>query len=83
MKLSIIIPAYNEESTIEAVVNRVAAVDLGSITKEIIVVDDASQDRTRDVLKTLRNVHTISHSINSGKGAALTDIRPATSNGHR
>lgn len=79
MKLSIIIPAYNEESTIEAVVNRVAAVDLGSITKEIIVVDDASQDRTRDVLKTLRNVHTISHSINSGKGAALTSgIKAAT-----
>ena len=53
MKLSIIIPAYNEESTIEAVVNRIAAVDLGSITKGIIVVDDASQDRTRDVLKSL------------------------------
>ena len=79
MKLSIIIPAYNEEATIEAVVNRVATVDLGSITKEIIVVDDASQDRTRDVLKTLRNVHTISHSINSGKGAALTSgIKAAT-----
>jgi glycosyltransferase involved in cell wall biosynthesis len=79
MKLSIIIPAFNEETTIEAVVHRVEAVDLGVIKKEIIVVDDASGDRTRDVIKNLSNVRTISHAVNSGKGAALTTgIKAAT-----
>lgn len=72
MKLSIIIPAYNEEETIAAVVRQVAGVDLGGIQAEIIVVDDASQDRTREVLKTLRNILTASHATNKGKGAALT-----------
>jgi len=72
VKLSIIIPAFNEETTIEAVVRQIEAVDLGAIKKEIIVVDDASQDKTRDVLKNLRNVRAISHAVNSGKGAALT-----------
>lgn len=79
MKLSIIIPAYNEEATIESVVRRVEAVDLGPIKKEIIVVDDASRDRTCEVLKQLRNVRAISHTVNGGKGAALTTgIKAAT-----
>ena len=46
MKLSIIIPAYNEQTTIEAVIRRVQSVNLGAITKEILVVDDASRDDT-------------------------------------
>ena len=79
MKLSIIIPAYNEEETIADVVQRVRAVDLGKIQKEIIIVDDASQDRTRQVLATLQHVITTSHPINKGKGAALsTGITMAT-----
>jgi glycosyltransferase involved in cell wall biosynthesis len=79
MKLSIIIPAYNEEETIADVVRRVDAVNLGGIQKEIIIVDDASQDRTREVLKTIRNILTTSHATNKGKGAALnTGISLAT-----
>ena len=79
MKLSIIIPAYNEEDTIADVVRRVESVPLGGIQKEIIVIDDASKDRTRDVLKTLRNIVTTSHQTNKGKGAALsTGIAMAT-----
>ncbi len=72
MKLSIIIPAYNEETTIKEVVDRIHAVDLGAIQKEIIVVDDGSVDGTSQVLKTLPNIHHITHSRNSGKGAAVT-----------
>ena len=72
MKLSIIIPAYNEEDTIADVVRRVEAVPLRGIQKEIIVIDDASKDRTRDVLKALRNIVTASHQTNKGKGAALS-----------
>jgi len=72
VKISIIIPAYNEEKTIAAVIRRVEAVALQGVTKEIIVIDDASTDRTREVIKNIPNVHAISHSKNAGKGAALS-----------
>jgi glycosyltransferase involved in cell wall biosynthesis len=72
MKLSIIIPAYNEASTLDAIVRRVQAVDLRPIEKEIIVVDDGSKDGTSEVLKHLPGIRSISHARNAGKGAALT-----------
>lgn len=72
MKLSVIIPAYNEADTIEAVVRRVQAVDLGQVEKEIIVVDDGSLDQTPDILKRLPGIDLIIHSRNLGKGAAVT-----------
>jgi glycosyltransferase involved in cell wall biosynthesis len=79
MKLSIIIPAYNEQRTIEAVIRRVQAVDLGAIAKEIIVVNDASRDDTKTVLKQLTGIRFLSHTVNGGKGAALnTGISAAT-----
>jgi len=79
MKLSVIIPAYNERSTIEAVVRRVQAVNLGPIEKEIIVVDDGSRDGTTDILKALSGIRHILHERNVGKGAALTTgFRAAT-----
>ncbi len=72
MKLSIIIPAYNEEATIEAIVRRVQAVDLGPIETDIIVVNDGSKDGTETVLKGLPGIRYLSHERNAGKGAALT-----------
>lgn len=72
MKLSIVIPAYNEEATIEAIVRRVQAVDLGPVEKEIIVVNDGSKDGTEEVLKGLSAIRHVSHERNAGKGAALT-----------
>jgi glycosyltransferase involved in cell wall biosynthesis len=72
MKLSIIIPAYNEEATVEALVRQVQAVDLRPIEKEIIVVNDGSKDGTEQVLKGLAAIRYISHERNAGKGAALT-----------
>lgn len=79
MKLSIIIPAFNEARTIKAVVRRILAVDLGTVSKEIIVVDDASHDDTPRVLDGLTGIQVIRHSVNSGKGTALsTGIRAAT-----
>ncbi len=81
MKLSIIIPVYNERNTIQEVLRRVRRVDLGDMDKEIIVVDDGSTDGTRDILSmegdsTTRIVH---HPENRGKGAALsTGIKLAT-----
>jgi len=79
MKLSIIIPAYNEQATIEAVIRCVQAVNLGAIAKEIIVVDDASRDDTHNILKNMHGIHLLRHSVNGGKGAALTSgIRAAS-----
>ena len=79
MKLSIIIPAYNEQATIEAVIQRIHAVDLGSIAKEIIVVDDASCDHTWPIIQRLPGILILRHAVNAGKGAALTTgIRAAT-----
>ena len=72
MKLSIIIPAYNEQATIQAVIRRVQAVDLGAITKEIVVIDDASRDDTPNILKSINGIIFLRHSVNAGKGAALT-----------
>ena len=53
MKLSVVMPAYNEQATIRTIVARVLAVDLGSVEKELVIVDDGSKDGTRDILKEL------------------------------
>jgi glycosyltransferase involved in cell wall biosynthesis len=72
MKISVIIPVYNEKSTISEIVARVRAVDL---EKEIIVVDDGSTDGTSEELTKIdnqfENVNVLSHQKNRGKGAAL------------
>ena len=77
--LSVVIPIYNEEATLRAIVDRVRSVP---IRKEIILVDDASQDGSRDILRALeesaaadgdaRNrLRVARHEQNRGKGAAL------------
>ena len=79
MKLSIIIPCYNESSTIVSLIN---AVKQSPVTdREIIVVDDGSKDGTRDILDQLSDpeVRVIFHKANQGKGAALrTGFQEAT-----
>jgi glycosyltransferase involved in cell wall biosynthesis len=72
MQLSVVIPVYNEEKTIEALVAQVQAVP---IDKELILVDDCSKDGTREKLLTIEgsatNVRVLYHEQNRGKGAAL------------
>ncbi len=79
MKLSVIIPTYNEEKTIEKILKRVQATQ---IPTEILIVDDGSLDNTRNILKTLdgvNNVRVILHERNQGKGAAVvTGIQNAS-----
>jgi len=76
MKLSIIIPVYNEESTIAEVIRRVIAVKLSQIEKEIIVVNDGSTDSSKEIIDraSMDNegvVFTHHSLINLGKGAAV------------
>jgi glycosyltransferase involved in cell wall biosynthesis len=72
MKLSVVIPVYNEKATVAALIARVDSVD---IPKEIIVVDDGSTDGTRDVLAALgrqyQSLRIFHQPKNRGKGAAL------------
>ncbi len=79
MKLSIVIPAYNEKDTIAELIRRVKAVDLDEVEKEIIVVDDGSRDGTREILKSISGIRCIFHEKNLGKGGAMkTGFRAAT-----
>jgi len=73
MKLSIVIPVYNEVSTVEELLGKVVAVPLEGIEKEIIIVDDGSQDGTREALGKLDTsaYKVVLHEENQGKGAAL------------
>jgi glycosyltransferase involved in cell wall biosynthesis len=74
MKLSIVIPIYNEEATIADLVRKVQQVDLGDVDKEIVLVNDCSTDRTGariDELAADPGVRVFHHEVNRGKGAAL------------
>jgi glycosyltransferase involved in cell wall biosynthesis len=85
-KLSIVIPAYNEERTIHKILDKVKDIELlNNISKEIIIVDDCSQDNTYDTLQNYisknadADFRLLRHEINKGKGAALhTGIKHAT-----
>ncbi len=78
MKLSIIIPAYNEERTIHKILDKVIEVQLiENIQKEIIIVNDCSKDKTQEVLEKYISEHNsvdfqlFNQPVNQGKGAAI------------
>ena len=79
MKLSVIIPVYNEEVTLREIIRRLEAV---GVADEIVIVDDGSVDGTRTILKELEShdkVRVFYHERNQGKGAAVvTGMRHAT-----
>jgi len=75
MKLSVIIPVFNEEKTLKEIVARVQKAKVAS---EIIIVNDASTDKTEKILKDIKedkklsaNLTVVTHKINSGKGSAI------------
>ncbi len=72
MKLSIVIPVFNEKKTIKELIRRVQDVETG-LEKEIIIVDDGSSDGTRQILEKFNNsdIKVLCHTKNRGKGAAL------------
>lgn len=88
MKISILIPVYNEKATIEEIISQVVKVDLPH-DRELIIVDDFSTDGTRDILREISEkkrlahiqvpIQVLYHEFNQGKGAGLrTAIQNAT-----
>jgi glycosyltransferase involved in cell wall biosynthesis len=83
MKLSIIIPVYNEEKTLLKIIGKIKKVNLGNITKELIIVDDCSTDKTPEILNKLnhKSIKIFFHQKNQGKGSAIrTGLKHATGN---
>ncbi|MDO8658791.1 MAG: glycosyltransferase family 2 protein [Candidatus Levybacteria bacterium] len=83
MKLSIIIPVFNEEKTISEILRRVDRVEIPGVKKQIIVVNDGSTDATKSEINNsklkIQNFEIFNHTKNQGKGAAVkTGIRNAT-----
>jgi glycosyltransferase involved in cell wall biosynthesis len=85
-KLSIIIPAYNEERTIHLILDKVKQVELiGGLQKELIITNDCSKDDTEGAVRRYMeanpalNIRYLKHEVNQGKGAALhTGIKHAS-----
>lgn len=77
-KVSIVIPVYNEKSTIEQVVERVKKISL-PVQKEIIVVDDGSTDGSFEIAEKIKGIKFFRHEINRGKGGAIkTGLKHST-----
>ena len=72
MKLSIIIPVYNEKNTIQELLKKVESADIGNVEKEIIIIEDHSTDGSHELLAGLKDKYKIIyHDKNYVKGRAL------------
>lgn len=73
MKLSIIIPVYNEEKTVKELLRKIQQVKLDNVVKEIIIVDDNSEDKTKSIFRDVNpsDIIKLYHPYNQGKAAAI------------
>ncbi|MBC7224989.1 MAG: glycosyltransferase family 2 protein, partial [Anaerolineae bacterium] len=74
MKISILIPVFNEEKTVSQVLEQVRAVDLSPLEKEVVVVNDGSTDGSKEILDREAqrgDIVLVHHPANQGKGAAV------------
>ena len=81
--ISIVVPCFNESKTLETIITRVLVADVSGLEREVIIVDDGSQDDSVNIAKALAerhpNVRVLEHTVNQGKGAALrTGFQAAT-----
>lgn len=75
MKLSILMPVYNEQATLQKAVDRVLAIEFqDGVEIEFVIVNDGSEDRTRQILDALEDprIRVFHQSVNQGKGAAIS-----------
>ena len=73
MKLTVIIPIYNEKDTCQSLIKKVQLVP---IEKQVIVVDDRSTDGSREILEKIDGIELLKHSGNLGKGTAIQTAVP-------
>ena len=73
MKLTVIIPIYNEETTCMQLIEKVKSIP---IQKQIIVIDDGSTDSSSSILKKIEGIKLIVHEVNQGKGCAIQSAIP-------
>lgn len=73
MLLSIIIPVYNEKNTINVIIQKIRNVKLPNIDKEIVIIDDGSNDGSKEIIQKIKysNIRKFYHKKNKGKGAAV------------
>ena len=71
MKLSIIIPCFNEELTIKNIVSKIKNINLDNVEKEIIIVNDGSSDNSYNIIKNINGIIVINNIKNIGKGASI------------
>ncbi len=73
--VSIVVPCYNESKTLETIIARVLGADISGLEREVVIVDDGSQDDSVKIAKSLAarypNIRVLEHKMNQGKGAAL------------
>ncbi|HUD09103.1 MAG TPA: glycosyltransferase family 2 protein, partial [Candidatus Saccharimonadales bacterium] len=71
-KISIVVPIYNEEKTLGKIIAAVENADVFDLEKEIILVNDCSKDKSKEILEKYAGKHKVlHHKVNQGKGAAL------------
>ncbi len=83
MKVSILMPVYNEESTLKKILKKINEADIGGVKKEIVIIDDGSTDKTIQILNNLKqdNIKIYYNKNNKGKGYSIKKaIRKASGN---
>lgn len=79
MKLSVIIPVFNEEKTVAEIISRVKKQKIPKAEKEIIVVNDGSTDKSLEIIQKIKGIKLVNYKKNSGKGTAVRKgIKKAT-----
>ena len=85
MKLSVVVPCYNEEATLEKCIRKLLEIEDDSLILEVIIVNDGSSDKSpaiaQELHKVFQNIRVVSHKENAGKGCGTAYRIPACNRG--